>query len=406
MTNIDRFVNPFRPGAGHPPPHLAGREGETEEFFRLLRQPTILENMVLTGLRGTGKTVLLESFKPLAIKENWLWAGTDLSESASISEQNFAERILVDLSMVTNNFVVNEASTFSPGFVPESTTSKLTLNYNLLRGIYNDCPGLVSDRLKFVLEYAWKVLSYEGVRGLVFAYDEAQNLSDQAENDQYPLSTMLDVFQSLQRKGFPFLLVLTGLPTLFPKLVKSRTYSERMFHIVEIGRLNREASRAAILVPIEKHDCPVKLAPEGVEIIIDISGGYPYFIQFICKEVYDAFLQGDLSSVPVDEIMRKLDADFFMGRWARATDRQRDLLSLIAQLENSDSEFTVREIVDLSATWSEKPFSSSGVNQMLNALSDSGLVFKNRHGKYSFAVPLMKGFILREIGGAFDFDDV
>ena len=81
-----QFSNPFRPGAGHMPPYMAGREQETNEFRRLLGQSTVLENLVLTGLRGLGKTVLLETFKPLAIQEGWLWAGTDLSESASISE--------------------------------------------------------------------------------------------------------------------------------------------------------------------------------------------------------------------------------------------------------------------------------------------------------------------------------
>ncbi len=66
------FSNPFRPGAGHPPPYLAGRQMEREEFLRLLKQQTILENMVLTGLRGVGKTALLDSFKPVAMGNDWL----------------------------------------------------------------------------------------------------------------------------------------------------------------------------------------------------------------------------------------------------------------------------------------------------------------------------------------------
>src|SRR4051812_13738928 len=89
-----KFKNPFRPGAGHMPPYLAGREQEKNDFERLLKQETILENLVLTGLRGLGKTVLLETFKPLAIQSGWLWAGTDLSESTSITEENLAIRLL------------------------------------------------------------------------------------------------------------------------------------------------------------------------------------------------------------------------------------------------------------------------------------------------------------------------
>src|SRR5437667_9211064 len=92
------FTNPFKPGAGHMPPYLAGREKETEEFLRLLSQDVVLENLVLTGLRGVGKTVLLDTFKPLAIKEGWLWVGTDLSESTSISEERLSIRLMTDLA--------------------------------------------------------------------------------------------------------------------------------------------------------------------------------------------------------------------------------------------------------------------------------------------------------------------
>ena len=83
---LDKFENPYRPGAGHMPPYLAGRHQEYEEFDRLLEQTVILENMVLTGLRGVGKTVLLDTFRPRAIKSGWLWAGTDMSESATVTE--------------------------------------------------------------------------------------------------------------------------------------------------------------------------------------------------------------------------------------------------------------------------------------------------------------------------------
>ena len=82
------FQNPFRPGAGHPPPYLAGREQEKQEFQRLLQQQAILDNLVLTGLRGVGKTVLLNTLEPMAIPHRWLWLGNDLSEAASLNEEN------------------------------------------------------------------------------------------------------------------------------------------------------------------------------------------------------------------------------------------------------------------------------------------------------------------------------
>src|SRR5436309_11905007 len=107
MANMG-IRNPFRPGAGHMPPYLAGRQHETREFERLLRQDVILENMVLTGLRGVGKTVLLDTFKPLAIQQGWLWVGTDLSESTSINEARVAIRLMTDLAPLTSSVVLTQ----------------------------------------------------------------------------------------------------------------------------------------------------------------------------------------------------------------------------------------------------------------------------------------------------------
>ncbi len=387
------FANPFRPGAGHTPPYLAGRQAERAEFQRLLSQTTILENMVMTGLRGVGKTVLLDSFRPLAIERGWIWVGTDLSESTSVSEDNMAIRLCTDLSPITSSVVV------------ETETVQHTLGYQALMSLYHRIPGLALDKIKGVLELAWGALSkVSQVKGIIFAYDEAQNLSDQSAKEQYPLSLLLDCFQSLQKKGLPLMLVLTGLPTLFPKLVEARTFSERMFRVLFLQSLDRSESEEAIRRPIAASDCPLQLDDDAVATTVIMSGGYPYFIQFICREVYDAFIQridrGERASVPVAEIEQKLDTDFFAGRWARATDRQRELLSAIAQLDNCDEEFTVQEVVEASKRVLDKPFSSSHVNQMLVTLASQGLVYKNRHGKYSFAVPLLGRFIRRQAQAA------
>jgi hypothetical protein len=393
-----KFTNPFRPGAGHMPPYLAGRHEETAKFMRLLEQDIILENLVLTGLRGVGKTVLLDTFKPLAIAKGWLWVGADLSESTSISEQRVAVRLMTDLAPLTSSIVMSQEVT-SIGFNQTRREVKRRLDFETMGQHYDRTAGLTSDKLKAVLEFVWSCLRTKQVKGVIFAYDEAQNLSDHAASREYPLSLMLDVFQSIQKQGIPFMLVVVGLPTLFPKLVEARTFAERMFDVVFLKRLSEPESREAILNPIQDAKCPVRLNEELVRLIVEVSGGYPYFIQFICREVYDAFLQkigvGSHPVVPINDITRKLDNNFFAGRWARATDRQRELLTVIAKLENCDEEFTVQEVTILSKKLLKKPFSTSHVNQMLVALSAAGLVFKNRHGRYSFAVPLLGRFISR-----------
>jgi len=387
------------------PPYLAGRERETREFEKLLEQDVILDNMVLTGLRGVGKTVLLATFRPIAQAQQWLWVGTDLSESASLSEEKIARRLLTDLSVVTSSFVVGERTQRDIGFGGGEQTVSTMLGYDVLAHIYEQTPGLVADKLKRVLELVHEVLQKTAFHGLVFAYDEAQNLADHVDKDEFPMSLLLDVFQSIQRRRMPYMLLLTGLPTLFPKLVEARTFAERMFRVVQLDRLDHDESRAAILKPLEQLP-PGSFPDASVELVIEDSGGYPYFIQFICREVFDIFVARALSNeemtVPRTEIIRKLDTDFFAGRWARATDRQRELLGVIAHLDHCDGEFTVQEIVEQSRSLVEareldKSFSSSHVNQMLATLTGAGLIYKNRHGKYSFAVPLLGQFIRRQL---------
>lgn len=391
--------NPFRPAAGHNPPYLAGRDGEIGDYKSLLNQEVVHTNLILTGLRGVGKTVLLDNFRRISIQHNWLWAGTDLSESSSISEEKLAIRLLTDLSVVTSGTVIATKQLPAFGFNREMKEVDYKLSYELLEELYTQTPGLVSDKIKAVFEFVWECLKDQPFSGIVFAYDEAQVMSDHARKEEYPLSLLLDVFQSIQRKQIPFLLVLTGLPTLYGRLLEARTYSERMFRVMFLDHLSKEASFKAIDEPLKESDH--FLHPDFINRIVQESGGYPYFLQFIGREYFDIVLQIrggkeiDPSTFQVHEIVRKLDNDFFSGRWAKATDRQQELLKVIASIPNVEEEFTIQEIVEASKEIT-KPFSSSNVTQMLRVLGDKGLIYRNRHGKYSFAIPMFSQYILRQ----------
>lgn len=389
------FRNPFRPGAGHMPPYLAGRETEKTEFHRLLAQEAIVDNLVLTGLRGVGKTVLLDTLKPIALDNGWLWAGNDLSEASSLTESNLGSRLLTDLAVAVSSVVVGYRSVRRAGLTNSEEVVPQALDFRALQATWDATPGLASDKLKAVLEATWTELERRNVPGVVFAYDEAQNLSDHSARHEYPIALLLDVFQSIQRKGVRFMLTLAGLPTLFPKLVESRTFAERMFRVLTLDRLSEADCRDAVLKPVQDANAPVQFAPESVGLVYEMSRGYPYFVQYVCREAFDVWTVQEEASIPVEDIMRKLDADFFAGRWARATERQRDLLTIIAHLRNSAREFTVRDIVAGSKR-SPGPFGPSQVSQMLATLSEAGLIYKNRWGRYSLAVPLLDEFIRRQ----------
>src|ERR1700688_4442837 len=107
--------NPFRPGAGQRPVYLAGRTKEQDQFKRMLMQSPVMQNTILTGLRGVGKTVLLETLKPLGQANHWLWTGNDLSESASLTEERVAQRLVVDLSTLLAPMVVQTQQTLPFG---------------------------------------------------------------------------------------------------------------------------------------------------------------------------------------------------------------------------------------------------------------------------------------------------
>jgi hypothetical protein len=175
-----------------------------------------------------------------------------------------------------------------------------------------------------------------------------------------------------------------------------------MFHQLMLGPLSVEDSTQAIVKPLHDSMAAIHFDKASVATIVELTGGYPYFIQFICREVYDIWIQKLAASeqppaVPVDALMRKLDTDFFAGRWARVTDRQRDLLTVAASLPNCDTEFTVQELTAASKARLASPFTASHINQMLVSLSSLGIVYRNRHGKYVFAVPLFGQFIRRQV---------
>jgi len=397
--------NPYRPGAAHAPPYLAGRDAERREFSRLLAQTQILENLVLTGIRGVGKTVLMrEALRKEAVKNNWLWVTNDISEAVSISEDRVVVRLLTDLNTFSSDWEYAASERHPLGFADHPERQAIRFNYETMRTLFEHQPGLISDKLKQVLLIAWDLMRRHlpNQKGIVFAWDEAQNLADQDKDKQYPLSLLLDVFSSLQSQGAPFMLLLTGLPPLFPKLVASRTFAERMFRVLTVGNLSRKESREAIIRPLDKESKSIKDAFLQLDgMIYERTKGYPYFIQFWCRELYDYLTSASPRMSEQGEnllhrISRKLDMDFFDGRWAQLTDRQRDLLSVIARLESSAGEFTVQEIVETSKS-TEQAFSNSHANQMLTALFNKGMVFKNRHGKYSLAVPLLDEYIQRRM---------
>ena len=225
----------YRSCAEHPPSFQAGCESERQSFQQLVKQDIITDNLLLTGLSGVGKTVLLESLRSYSVEENWLWIGVNLGDSRRLKELDLMKRLCVELARLLTSLEVKAQYRSVPSEL-DSESQLEPVSFGVLSLILSETPGLPLDKLKRLIDFACASLarSEERVRGVVFAFEEAHNLTDRAEDHQFPLSLVLDTFQSLQRKGLPILLVLSGLPYLKENLLDTRGFAERMFKFVNL----------------------------------------------------------------------------------------------------------------------------------------------------------------------------
>jgi AAA ATPase domain len=416
MERRKLLANPYRPGAGHLPPFLGGRLEEQRHLKRVLHHSSITENILITGLRGYGKTVLLEHMKRMAEPHDWLWVGNDLSESATLTEERLALRILTDLAKAISDRL-DRASDDARG--PDARLQQRldrvsksdgdAVTFDALKQRFEQAPGLTSDRLKAVLLQVMVVAQKAKLSGIVLAYDEAQCLCDHAEHNEFPMSMLIEIVASLQKEGLsPCLLILSGLPHVFDALTATRTYTERMFHVMTLDRLSRSETWDALVNPLSKLMPPLHASHELLSKVVEMSGGYPYLIQFFGRELIEQILEngGTLGAdqFPAESTLDRLDAGLFAARWNKTTDRQREFLALVANRPNTNSsDFSANEI--LKNQTEATSFDGSSANQILAALVDRGLLYRTRHGRYAFTVPMSEMMIVRRLRRELDVAD-
>ena len=261
MTDLDstirteQLANPFRPGSGVALPCLAGRDALLEEFERYPGEAHPLHaNWTLTGIRGTGKTVLPGEFATRGERAGWLCLGRELRD-------------------------------------------RLRDDARLADAIADDCAAPVRRRgslagLGDAIERAWQYVRPRrlsvGELGCEPTYesesrDAAHLLGDDRRAEGYPLSSLLAGFGQAQRTSSRVRLVLCGLPTLGLNLKRARTHAERMFRHAVIGHLERGGARDALGAPLRGSGRAFDLPLVGE--IVDRTGGYPYFLQFVRHEV-------------------------------------------------------------------------------------------------------------------------
>ena len=392
--------NPFRPGMGLEPPYLADRQYQLHRFARYLNGfPEFPRNVRVIGLRGVGKTVLLQRYAALAEESEWVVVrrelGTDLQDEAA-----FGLAVLDDCRFALDRVARRTA-------VARHSKAAIANALNLLGGISVALAGIslavtvrspsaqrqrpvLSDQLFSALEATCRTATSAGRRGVILCYDEAHLLRDSANQRQYPLSALLAAVARAQREPIPIMLVVCGLPPLTDNLALAKSYSERMFQAEVLDALRPPEDQHAFERPLsESHR---DFEPELIEAVRADARGYPFHIQFFGALLWD--------SVPVSEpitkehfrslrpaILEALDHAFFDARLARTSNWERRLLVAIAADGESSPIRSVLKRMD-----ADHP----GTSRLVARLVAKGLVYKPERGRLAFTVPLFGDYLRRK----------
>jgi hypothetical protein len=393
---MDPVRNPFAPGAGQRPPELAGRDKELSAFDVVLERVARgrpERSLVLTGLRGVGKTVLLGELRSMAVKRGWGAGKIEARPEAGLRRPLSAalHRAIRDLAVRHRapdrvEAVLGVLKAFALRANPED--AKLRDRWQ--PGI--DVPAAVGradsgdieiDLVELFTEVA--ELAQDVGTGVTLLIDEMQ---DVPADD---ISALCAACHELSQSGAPLVVVGAGLPHLPAVLSASKSYSERLFRYVRIDRLSRQDADRAVLAPVDREEAGIE--PEALDALFDASGGYPYFIQAYGKAAWDAAPADPITAMDVAVAAPEADAElavgFFGSRYERATPAEREYLRAMAELtDGKDAGVNTAQVADHLG---RKP---SSLSPARDSLIKKGLVYSAERGQIAFTVPHFGRFLL------------
>ena len=394
---MDPIRNPYAPGAGQRPPELAGRNEQLERFDVVLERVARgrpERSLVLTGLRGVGKTVLLNALRSAAVRKRWgtgkLEARPDqglrrpLSSALhqAVRELGHPDSDSIDHVLgVVKAFAQREAGAgakladrWNPGIdVPaaKGRADSGDIEIDLVE-LFTDLGGLAADVGK----------------GVGIFIDEMQDLGPD------DVSALCAACHEISQSGLPVIVVGAGLPHLPAVLSASKSYSERLFRYQRIDRLTRDTADLALTVPADDEDAAY--TEDALASMYEATGGYPYFIQAYGKAVWDLAPESPITAddvkVAAPEAEAELAVGFFGSRYERATPGERDYLRAMADVAvqmAASGEGRIDDIgsvstADVAAMLGKKPQSLSPAR---DALLKKGLIYSGERGLIAFTVP-------------------
>ena len=385
---MDPVRNPYAPGAGQRPPELAGREREIRQFEIVLERVARgrpERSMVLTGLRGVGKTVMLNNFRSMALQRLW---GTGKMEARP--DQSIRRPVASALHMAVRELAprhrapdriedflgVLKAFALRDPKAPKGAS--LGIDVPVTRG-RADSGDLEVDLTELFAD-ASSVAADLGV-GIALFVDEMQDVPTD------DISALCAACHELSQAGGPLIVVGAGLPHLPSVLSASKSYSERLFRYSRIDRLEREAADTALIAPAEREDVCFK--QEALDALYEAADGYPYFVQAYGKVTWDVAAGSPITAGDVGvagpEAESELAVGFFGSRYERATPAEREYMRAMAAIGD--------ESVPTSSVAEELGRKPSSLSPARDGLIKKGLIYSSERGLIGFTVPHFGKFL-------------
>lgn len=384
---MDPVRNPYAPGAGQRPPELAGRDKQLEAFDIVLERiargrPE--RSVMLTGLRGVGKTVLLNQLRSAAGTRGW---GTGKLEARP--DQELRRPLSSALHMAAraiamthrNQERVDDFLGILKAFALRATADK-GMRDRWQPGI--DVPavtgradsGDIEIDLIELLKEAAGLASDIGV-GIAVFIDEMQDLGPA------DISAICGACHELSQDTAPLIVVGAGLPHLPAVLSASKSYSERLFSYHRIDRLDRESADRALIAPAEREE--VKFTEEALDALYQRADGYPYFVQAYGKAAWDQAPESPITAedvtVAAPSAEEELAVGFFGSRYERATPAEREYMRAMADLAGDDGP------VPTAAVANELGRKPASLSPARDGLIKKGLIYSAERGTIGFTVP-------------------
>jgi len=392
---MDPVRNPYAPGAGQRPPELAGRDREISQFEVVLERiargrPE--RSIVLTGLRGVGKTVLLNSFRSMAMQRRWGTGKLEARPDQSIrrpvaSALHMAVRELAPRHRAPDRVdyflgVLKAFAAKDNRAAKGSTWGQLGIDVPAVRG-RADSGDLEVDLTELFADAA-SVAGDLGV-GIAVFVDEMQDVPSA------DVSALCAACHELSQSGGPLIVVGAGLPHLPSVLSASKSYSERLFRYVAIDRLDRESADIALLAPARREGADFESA--ALDALYAAADGYPYFVQAYGKATWDVAASSPVTahdvSVAGPIAAGELAIGFFGSRYERATPAEREYMRAMALLGD--------EPVPTAQVAEELGRKPASVSPARDNLIKKGLIYSSERGLIAFTVPHFGRFLRAQL---------